>query len=236
MPTCSEHNSVRVITGHLIRSRIKHFRRHAFAPGMDEIVRQAMAKWPNVPHCYGWLMLDARGVWRMRDEHAQALKLPGNKINNPALLEFIHRNYTHDERGQWYFQNGPQRVYVDLAATPFIARTDPLHGLVLHTGEAFSEIDSVWMTEHGEFVFHGAGKVAMLDDRDLAQCIEGLRNTNTISSEEELSDWLAAFGKVPSMTWRYHGRKYSVQRIVRNQLAIQFGFIQRPARNFSSDT
>ena len=36
------------------------------APGaqnapMDDIVRQALAKWPNVPHCYGWLGLDARG-------------------------------------------------------------------------------------------------------------------------------------------------------------------------------
>ncbi|MFZ9138137.1 MAG: DUF2946 family protein, partial [Hylemonella sp.] len=24
---------------------------------MDDIVRQAMAKWPNVPACYGWLGL-----------------------------------------------------------------------------------------------------------------------------------------------------------------------------------
>ncbi|MEO6353290.1 MAG: DUF2946 family protein, partial [Burkholderiaceae bacterium] len=22
---------------------------------MDEIVKQAIAKWPDVPHCYGWL-------------------------------------------------------------------------------------------------------------------------------------------------------------------------------------
>ena len=27
---------------------------------MDDIVRQAMAKWPNVPDCFGWLALDAR--------------------------------------------------------------------------------------------------------------------------------------------------------------------------------
>ena len=26
---------------------------------MDDIVRQAIAKWPNVPHCYGWLGLVA---------------------------------------------------------------------------------------------------------------------------------------------------------------------------------
>ena len=39
---------------------------------MDDIVRQAIAKWPNVPNCYGWLGLDARGNWYMRDDQAQA--------------------------------------------------------------------------------------------------------------------------------------------------------------------
>ena len=39
---------------------------------MDDIVKQAMVKWPNVPHCYGWLGLDARGNWYMRDDKLQA--------------------------------------------------------------------------------------------------------------------------------------------------------------------
>ena len=39
---------------------------------MDEIVKQAMAKWPHVPHCYGWLGLDARGDWYLRDAATQA--------------------------------------------------------------------------------------------------------------------------------------------------------------------
>ena len=30
---------------------------------MDDIVKAALKKWPNVPHCYGWLALDARGDW-----------------------------------------------------------------------------------------------------------------------------------------------------------------------------
>ena len=30
---------------------------------MDDIVLQAMVKWPKVPACYGWLGLDARGRW-----------------------------------------------------------------------------------------------------------------------------------------------------------------------------
>ena len=56
---------------------------------MDDSVRQAMAKWPNVPHCYGWLALDARGGWRMRDEAAQQAGSAGDRIANEALLGFI---------------------------------------------------------------------------------------------------------------------------------------------------
>ncbi|HJV53020.1 MAG TPA: DUF2946 family protein, partial [Noviherbaspirillum sp.] len=122
---------------------------------MDDIVKQAMAKWPNVPHCYGWLALDARGAWRMRDERAQALQLAGDKINNPALLAFINRNYTHDEKGRWYFQNGPQRVYVNLEATPYVAHTDPVQGFVLHTGEPMGGIDAAWMSEDGQLLLKG---------------------------------------------------------------------------------
>ncbi|VVE88707.1 DUF2946 family protein [Pandoraea bronchicola] len=89
---------------------------------MDEIVRQAMAKWPNVPHCYGWLSLDRRGQWRMRDEAAQAAGTSGDPIRHAALLAFIARNYASDDAGRWYFQNGPQRVYVSLAYAPFVVR------------------------------------------------------------------------------------------------------------------
>ena len=39
---------------------------------MDDIVKQAMAKWPNVPDCFGWLGLDNRGQWCLRDDAAQA--------------------------------------------------------------------------------------------------------------------------------------------------------------------
>ena len=60
---------------------------------MDDIVKQALAKWPNVPSCTGWLMLDRRGNWRMRDEAAQASGSPGVPIRHEALLGFINRNY-----------------------------------------------------------------------------------------------------------------------------------------------
>lgn len=101
---------------------------------MDDLVKQAMAKWPNVPHCYGWLALDARGNWRMRDERAQHLDLPGDKLMHAALIGFINRNYEHDERGCWFFQNGPQRVYVELEAAPLIWRIGEDFSVTSHTG------------------------------------------------------------------------------------------------------
>ena len=92
---------------------------------MDELVKQALAKWPNVPHCYGWLGLDARGHWRMRDQQAQQQQLPGDKIAHAALLGFINRNYAQDDRGCWFFQNGPQRVFVELETAPWVWRLSP---------------------------------------------------------------------------------------------------------------
>lgn len=93
---------------------------------MDEIVRAALRKWPNVPHCHGWLALDVRGQWFMRDERTQRAgpfpQVKGSRIDHDKLRDFIARNYAADERGGWYFQNGPQRVYVQLEAAPRVWR------------------------------------------------------------------------------------------------------------------
>lgn len=92
---------------------------------MDQIVLDSLKKWPNVPFCYGWLALDRRGEWRMRNEFAQQNNLPGDVIRHTALKEFIERNYARDLHGQCFFQNGPQRVFVDLGYTPWIVRLIP---------------------------------------------------------------------------------------------------------------
>ena len=93
---------------------------------MDDLVKAALKKWPNVPHCHGWLALDARGDWYMRDDRTQAAgpfpRVKGSRITHGKLLAFILRNYAADEHGQWFFQNGPQRVYVQLESAPFVWR------------------------------------------------------------------------------------------------------------------
>lgn len=193
---------------------------------MDPIVQQAMAKWPHVPHCYGWLALDARGAWRMRDERAQAQQLPGERINNAALLGFIQRNYTHDERGRWYFQNGPQRVYVNLELTPYIAHTDPAQGFVLQHGEALTPVDSAWMTENGRLILQAGDKVAALDDRDLAECLAGLRLDDAPVADQQLLEWLA--GSSRHLILDFAGQRLPLQHIARAALAQHFGFVTAP--------
>ncbi|MBV8123342.1 MAG: DUF2946 family protein, partial [Paucibacter sp.] len=133
-----------------------------------------------------------RGNWRMRDERAQHFGLPSDKLTHPALVGFINRNYGCDERGCWYFQNGPQRVYLELDAAPFIVRTDPAQGWLLQTGEALGEIEEAVMTEAGELVLRSGGRVAQLDDRDAAQALTLLEMNGRPVADEELLAWLEA--------------------------------------------
>jgi hypothetical protein len=195
---------------------------------MDPIVKQAMAKWPDVPHCYGWLGLDARGVWRMRDQQAQALGLAGDKIRHAALLGFINRNYLHDTRGCWYFQNGPQRVYVQLEATPYIARTDPQYGFVAHTGEPIEPIDGIWLSDGGQMLLEYDQKIAQLDDRDLEQCISALRMNGAVPSDEQVLDWLEGRLGEQELTFYSAEKQIKVQRIAQDQVATRFGFVRTP--------
>lgn len=196
---------------------------------MDAIVRQAMAKWPNVPACYGWLALDARGGWRMRDAATQAAGGPGERLAHPALIGFIERNYAADEQGRWHFQNGPQRVFVDLEIAPFVARTDPRHGFALHTGAPAGRIDGAAMTGDGRLVLGTAQGAAAVDDRDMGQVLERLRLGNAALDDEGFTAWLGGDAGLPPLTLRLDGRPpLTVERIALDEIEKRFGFVRRP--------
>ena len=196
---------------------------------MDEIVKAALQKWPNIPHCYAWLALDARGAWRMRDERTQSLNLPGDKVRNEALIGFINRNYQHDQQGRWFFQNGPQRVYVDLAATPYIAHTTLDHGFVLHTGERMKVIDSVFLSSEGQLFLHTGKILAQVDDRDLAACLSKLTISSEPASDQELLAWLDNIEGAPSIIFAVaQNQLLEVNRGELSQLMRQFGVVSTP--------
>jgi len=133
---------------------------------VDEIVLRAQAKWPGVPDVYGWLSLDRRGRWLLRNP-AREIYEP---IGNAALRQFIARNYSCDARGRWFFQNGPQRVFIRLAYTPLVVRAHgetllDQCGRILETGDAM-------LDEEGSVLLPADGSIALLDDRDLAAYAE----------------------------------------------------------------
>jgi hypothetical protein len=162
---------------------------------MDEIVKAALLKWPNVPHVYGWLALDARGDWWLRDAQAQAAgsfpAVKGSRIEHERLKSFIGRNYDADARGCWFFQNGPQRVYVTLEAAPWVWRLDEgIDGaprITSHTGAA-AHVASCCVDESGRLYLAtelGLGIVHTLDMELAANAVEaGVWSAATVHGSE----------------------------------------------------
>ena len=194
---------------------------------MDPIVSRALAKWPNVPAVYGWLALDRRGRWLIRKSADAGFETKGNR----KLAEFIGRNYTHDGEGRWYFQNGPQRVYVDLAYAPLvyrIARTQPL-ALETHTGAACARLQAVFMDEGGDLLLlseHGPG---LLLDRDLPRALESLCYADGHALDEErLLGLMEASDDAAGVYFNSGGESVPLARIAAQDAPARLGFVRAP--------
>ncbi len=172
---------------------------------MDDIVKQAMAKWPNVPDCYGWLGLDARGNWCMRDDAVQACGafasgLPGAKgsvLRHDKLVAFIARNYACNAQGEWFFQNGPQRVYVELAATPWVWRVQSDFSLQAHTGEP-THCTVCLTDEFGWLYLETPLGLGLVHTQDVAQAAEALESGRWTVAEVQRSALPERYGYVTS--------------------------------------
>ncbi|CAM5211712.1 hypothetical protein CDEF62S_05045 [Castellaniella defragrans] len=154
---------------------------------MDTQVLAAMARWPNVPDVYGWLSLSARGTWRLHPGgHDDS---PADPITSPQVIAFIGRNYAADAARRWYFQNGPQRVYVQLEAAPWVLHTDQDEAgtlrLITHTGQAYGPATQWWLDETGRLYAQAAQGAGLIEGRDLPRLLEHLR-----TGAESLSDAL----------------------------------------------
>lgn len=176
---------------------------------MDEIVKAALQKWPNVPHCHDWLALDARGDWYLRDEPTQLAgpfpQSKGSRIEHDKLKAFIARNYEADAQGAWFFQNGPQRVYVWLEAAPWVLgvqadEAEPSGWRVeTHTGLRIQEVREVLLDEHG--------RLFLATERGLGV----VRSPDMLAA----SDWIQAQGWEP-------------QEVSFEGLSGRFGHVLRP--------
>lgn len=172
---------------------------------MDDIVKQAMVKWPNVPHCYGWLGLDARGNWYLRDEQAQAIGgfasgLPGAKgslLQHAKLIDFIQRNYESDASGEWFFQNGPQRVYVELEVAPLIWRVQEDGSVRSHTGQEVQVSQAIVDDQGRVFLMTDLG-LGLVHTQDMLHVAEAVERGVWAPEPVEAVDLPARFGYVLS--------------------------------------
>ncbi len=184
---------------------------------MDDLVLAAMAKWPRVPACHGWLGLSARGQWFMRDDAAQAAgsfeqgfdskalggrqvgraAARGSELQHEALIAFIGRNYQPDELGRWFFQNGPQRVYVELQATPLVWRISSEGSVADHTGQP-ARVEQAVVDERGWLYFQCERGLGLVHTLDTAIAAEWLDRTGWPLQKHQAADLPARFGYVMS--------------------------------------
>ena len=174
---------------------------------MDDIVRQAIAKWPNVPDCYGWLGLDARGNWYMRDDKTQAAgafaagsaAAKGSLLKHEKLIDFIQRNYESDKAGHWFFQNGPQRVYVELEATPMVWRIggEPDFPVTAHTGQQ-ARAQRCIIDEHGRVYLETDMGFGLVHTQDMVRAADAIEQGLWVPEEAATRDLPLRFGYVRS--------------------------------------
>jgi hypothetical protein len=146
-----------------LREAAQNRRDRAAENGMDEIVQRAIAKWPDVPAVFGWLSLDSRGNWAIK----------GERVQNKVITDFIGRNYSCDSDGRWFFQNGPQRVFVSLGYTPWVLRAEGPDGakLITHTGILVSTPKAAWLDDGGHLLIEFEGQIGLVHDHDLAALV-----------------------------------------------------------------
>jgi len=192
---------------------------------MDELVLRGMAKWPNVPAVYGWLSLDRRGQWLIK----------GERISNPLVTEFIGRNYARDERGCWFFQNGPQRVFVVLDFAPFVYRVVSPEGsplaLETHNGKPVSAVAGAWIDKKGAALLETEHGMGVVHDRDLDRLLPHLTDAAGAALAEDALDELmdrVQQGREAPLWLRFRGAGVRVLPIQSETVSQRFGFCARP--------
>lgn len=199
---------------------------------MDESVIAAMARWPDVPDVYGWLSLTERGEWRLHPlGDAFENGSTGESITSPPILTFINRNYAGDDQGRWFFQNGPQKVFVRLDAAPYVIHStttpDGQPALQTHNGLDVTAVREWWLDDSGRVYVrseHGAGLIA---GRDLEIVMRTLMGPD----ERPLLEQLERDNhpqKTLNVKWMQHGEWVPLNFCTDTAIAKVLGFQPYP--------
>lgn len=195
---------------------------------MDEIVLRAMQKWPNVPNVFGWLKLDRRGNWLVKSRQSRDGAPIFERISNAAVVDFIARNYERDAGGRWFFQNGPQRVFVTLEYTPLVYRVcGDGESIETHTGLAPAAVRSAWIDDGGMLVLETDLGPGVVLDRDLSALLDRIVTASGAASEETLAQ-LGSGASLPPLALDLKDGRVPLGSIAAAELPGRFGFDPAP--------
>lgn len=194
---------------------------------MDASVLEAIARWPNVPAVAGWLSLDTQGRWKLHPQGDAAQGGPGVPIGNAAILAFMDRNYGHDDQGRWFFQNGPQRVYVRLDAAPYILRTGADASMLeTHTGQPVRDVRAWYLDESHRLYARTDVGPGMVAGRDVAVTMEAMRledGGNALEAAVALDE-----GAMLRVCHPASQACVPLRRVPRHELPSEMGFVAHP--------
>jgi hypothetical protein len=179
-----------------------------------------------VPAVFGWIALDRRGTWLLRNE----------RIAHPGIRAFINRNYGRDGAGRWFFQNGPQRVYVSLEYTPFIYRARETPGdMVAIETQGGNHVDAVcgaWLDDEGNLLLETGYGIGVVHDQDLECLLPSFCDAQgTIMDGDGLTAAIGrcAAGRDVALWLKLGGNVSGVGSISRGAVPAHFGFVREPA-------
>ena len=155
------------------------------------------------------------------------------------MNEFIARNYACDTKGRYFFQNGPQRVFITLDATPWIVRIIPTDaepnlltqcqssfkpqgalsdesGNIYITGLVKNTVDESVDAENtsNDFIQIECPSIALLHDHDL----------DFFADLAKLREEACSFGG----SWSWHGETLPLDPIHSDELSERFSFVKKP--------
>lgn len=188
---------------------------------MEDWVIRALARWPDVPAVYGWLSLDRRGRWRIRDE----------VISRPQIIDTFNANYAADVRGAWYFQNGPQRGYMRLEYAPLVLRRDgDSECLQTHTRAVVRTVLQAFLDEEGALLLMTEQGPGLLIDTDLDWALARIESDGGPISEGDLADALdLPSGSSTRLSLRYASQRLPLLRLDAADAPARLGFLRDPA-------
>jgi hypothetical protein len=124
----------------------------------------------------------------------------GSRILHDKLRAFIERNYAADERGCWYFQNGPQRVYVELEAAPYVWRLQAAAGgaptVHAHVGAPAVPVLDAWLDERGRLFLRTAQGCGLVHTQDVTLAADAVDAGLWATGDLDFAAMPARFGYV----------------------------------------